>query len=116
MNPSKARDPDHRQRQDSAPVAAWRERMATEATIAACKDRAATIETVNADLKAHRGLDRLQVRGIGRVTCALLWSVLAYSPRGPFLALLRRREVGPWAVTRPWIARGTRACAGVSTI
>jgi hypothetical protein len=62
MNPSKARDPDQRQRQDGTPVAVWRERMATEAAIAADKDRAATIETVNADLSGRCSRTALEAR------------------------------------------------------
>ena len=43
------------------------------------KERAATSETVNADLKTHRGLARLTVRGLDKVTCVALWSALAYN-------------------------------------
>lgn len=35
---------------------------------------AATAETVNADLKRWRGLDRLLVRGIDKVLTVALWS------------------------------------------
>jgi transposase len=41
------------------------------------KERAATAETVNADLKTWRSLDRFLVRGTRKVTCVLLCNVLA---------------------------------------
>ena len=43
------------------------------------KDRASTIETVNAELKTERGLERFRVRGLSKVRCVALWSVLAYN-------------------------------------
>lgn len=79
MQSSKERDLAKRQREDSDAVAAWRQRMATDEAKETYRERAATIETTNADLKAHRGLERLRVRGIGKVTCALLWSVLTHN-------------------------------------
>jgi hypothetical protein len=42
-------------------------------------ERAATAETVNADLKTWRGLDRLLVRGISKVLIIATWSALVYS-------------------------------------
>ncbi len=43
------------------------------------KERAATSETVNADLKTFRGLHAFAVRGLQKVRCVALWSVLAYN-------------------------------------
>ena len=43
------------------------------------KLRAATIETINGDLKAHRGMTRFRVRGLGRVKSVLTLSVLTYN-------------------------------------
>ena len=40
--------------------------------------RASTAETVNADLRCFRGLDRFLVRTLPKVTCVVLWSVIAY--------------------------------------
>lgn len=57
----------------------WRTRMATDEGKAIYRDRAATIETVNGDLRLHRGLDRLLVRGAPKVICVTLWAVLAYN-------------------------------------
>ena len=53
--------------------------MGSEEGKAVYKERAATSETLNADLKTHRGLARLTVRGLGKVTCVVLWSALAYN-------------------------------------
>ena len=64
---------------DSPAVAAWRQRMGSEESQAIYKLRAATSETVNADLKTHRGLGQLTVRGLDKIRCAVLWSVLAYN-------------------------------------
>jgi len=43
------------------------------------KLRAATSETVNGDLKSHRGLERLLVRGTNKVRYVALWAALAYN-------------------------------------
>jgi transposase len=72
-------DPHEPKRTDSVAVAAWRERMGTEAAKATYKQRAATIETVNGELKTERGLDRFGVRGLSKARCVTLWSVLAYN-------------------------------------
>ncbi len=53
--------------------------MAPTEAKAIYKERAAISETINADLKTWRGLGRLPVRGIGKVTCIALWSALAYN-------------------------------------
>jgi transposase len=57
------RDPHAPRDSDSEAVAAWRARMASPEAKTIYKARAATAETVNADAKAHRGFDRLAVRG-----------------------------------------------------
>ena len=64
---------------DSQAVAAWRARMQTPEGRAAYQQRAAISETVNADLKSFRGLASLSVRGLKKVRCVVLWSVLAYN-------------------------------------
>ena len=65
--------------QDSAAMQALKERMGSDVGKAIYKERAATAETVNADLKTWRSLDRFLVRGTRKVTCVLLWNVLAYN-------------------------------------
>jgi transposase len=67
------RDPHAPREDDSEAVAAWRARMATDEAKTIYKERAATAETVNADAKAHRGLDSFGVRGLDKVAgCACL--------------------------------------------
>jgi hypothetical protein len=53
--------------------------MSSEAGKVAYKERAATSETVNADLKSFRGLHAFTVRGLTKVRCVALWSALAYN-------------------------------------
>ena len=72
-------DPHRRKKGDSATIARWRERMGTERAKAIYKLRAATAETVNADLRCWRGLDRLNIRGLVKVSCGALWAALAYN-------------------------------------
>ena len=76
---SKKVDPYQVRPTDSAEVAKWRRRMATEEAKTIYKERAATSETVNADLRTYRGLDRFLVRGLAKVKCVALWSALAYN-------------------------------------
>jgi hypothetical protein len=64
---------------DSPAQAQWRERMGTPSAKAIYKERAATIETANADLKQHRGLTQLTVRGLAKSKCVALWCALAYN-------------------------------------
>lgn len=64
---------------DSSEVAAWRQRMGTAEAKEEYKLRAATAETVNADLKAHRGFTQVNVRGLSKVTCVALWAALTYN-------------------------------------
>jgi Transposase DDE domain len=73
-------DPHEPKRTDSPAVGDWRKRMATEEAKAIYKERAATIETVNGELKTQRGMGRFLVRGLRKARCAALWSVLAYNP------------------------------------
>jgi len=72
-------DPHAPKPNDSEAVAAWRQRMATPEAKEVYKERAATAETVNADLRVHRGLDRLNVRGIDKVLSVTLWAALSYN-------------------------------------
>jgi transposase len=64
---------------DSEAVAQWRARMNTDAAKEIYKDRAATSETINADLRTFRGMSPFAVRGIAKATCVTLWSALAYN-------------------------------------
>ena len=53
--------------------------MSSEGGKAIYKQRASTSETVNADLKTHRGLLQLTVRGLAKAKCVALWCALAYN-------------------------------------
>ena len=64
---------------DTPGVAAWRARMTRDEGRHVYKERAATSETVNADLKMFRGLNGFVVRGLTKVCCIALWSALAYN-------------------------------------
>lgn len=74
---------------DSAAQAQWRQRMAGEEAKTIYKERAATSETVNADLKQHRGLVQLTVRGLAKAQCVAIWCALAYNLMHFGAALLR---------------------------
>jgi transposase len=68
-----------RRRTDGPGVAAWRRRMQTERGAEIYKQRAATAETVNADLRTWRGLGPVLVRGADKVLCLALWSAITYN-------------------------------------
>lgn len=80
---AKPREPSHdpyaRKKEDTDATAAWRARMGTDEAKEIYKDRSATAETTNADLRCYRGLDRLLVRGTKKVTSLLLWGALSYN-------------------------------------
>ena len=71
---NKKTDPYQVRPTDSAAVARWRTRMATPEAKTLYKKRAATSETVNADLRTYRGLGPFLVRGLRKATCVALWS------------------------------------------
>jgi len=73
------RDPHAPRPEDSEAVAGWRQRMGTDDAKAIYKQRAATAETVNADAKEHRGLDRLAVRGLDKVLGSASLFALTYN-------------------------------------
>ena len=84
--PSKpARNPQNRGRElepkpsDSEAVQAWKRRMASKEGQEIYKQRAATSETVNADLRTYRGLAPFTVRGLNKIKCVTLWCALAYN-------------------------------------
>ena len=93
--PKPARDMRRRGRElepkagDSEAVLAWKRRMASAEGQAIYRQRAATSETVNADLRSHRGLTQLTVRGLAKAKCVALWCALAYNVMHFGAALLR---------------------------
>ncbi len=72
-------DPHQPKPNDSPEVAEWRRRMGTPEAKEIYKERAATAETTNADLRCNRALDRLLVRTIPKVKCVVLWAALTYN-------------------------------------
>jgi transposase len=72
------RDPHTPLPTDSAAVAEWRQRMGTEKSKAIYKERAATAECVNAQMR-NRGLYQFRVRGLVKVKAVVLWYVLAHN-------------------------------------
>jgi transposase len=83
--PTVPRDPDKLDQRyvpkptDTDEQAAWRTRMGTDEAKTIYRERASTIETTNADLKTHRGLEQFLVRGLEKVKCVAVWSALAYN-------------------------------------
>ena len=72
-------DPHKPKADDKQHVAAWRKRMGTETAKETYKLRAATSECANADLRAHRGLQQLPVRGIEKTLTVGLWMAITYN-------------------------------------
>ena len=85
MPPKGATNPERRGQElepkpgDSAAVKAWKQRMASEEGKQIYKQRGATSETLNADLRTFRGLGRITVRGLAKIRCVALWCALAYN-------------------------------------
>jgi transposase len=83
--PKPARNPENRGHElqpkpsDSEAIGAWKQRMASEEGQKIYQQRAATSETVNADLRTYRGLAPLTVRGLNKIKCVALWCALAYN-------------------------------------
>jgi transposase len=80
-----ARNPKKRGRElevrtgDSEAVRRWKQRMASAEGKQIYLRRAATSETVNADLRTYRGLGQITVRGLSKAKCVALWCALAYN-------------------------------------
>ena len=64
---------------DGPGVAQWRERMQTQEAKEKIKQRGGIAETPNGELKAQRGLDRMLVRGIEKVTAVMLLGAIVYN-------------------------------------
>jgi transposase len=83
--PKPARNPQNRGHElepkpsDSEAIRAWKQRMESEEGKKIYKQRAATSETVNAELRTYRGLAPLTVRGLNKIKCVALWCALAYN-------------------------------------
>ncbi len=83
--PKPARQPHRQGRElepkprDSEAVLAWKRRMASAEGREIYRQRAATSETINGDLRCYRGLTQLTVRGLAKAKCVALWCALAYN-------------------------------------
>jgi len=53
--------------------------MASEEGQKIYRQRAATSETINADLRSYRGLTQITVRGLNKARWVALWCALAYN-------------------------------------
>lgn len=87
----KDRRPADKRKSDTDAVMAWRQRMDTDAAKAIYRERAATIECVNAQIR-NRGLRQFLVRGLEKVRAVALWHALAHNLRIAF-ALMAPVEV-----------------------
>jgi transposase len=64
--------------EDTEQVREWRTRMGSEAAQRLYRQRASTVECVNAQVR-NRGLLRLLVRGLRKVTAVALWAAAAHN-------------------------------------
>jgi transposase len=64
--------------EDTPAVVRWRQRMATEEAQAVYKERGATAEWVNAQVRQH-GVSRFTVRGLAKVTTVMLLVAVAHN-------------------------------------
>lgn len=72
-------DPYRAKETESAELGAWRRRMGSVRGRAVYRERGAVAETVNADLRTWRGLDRFLVRGREKVLAVTLLTALTYN-------------------------------------
>ena len=82
------RDPMPAQATDAPAVAAWRQRMQTDTAKQLYRQRGAIAERINADIRTHRTLGRLLVRGPQKVLMCALWVAVAHN-------LVRAMEIVP---------------------
>ena len=85
-------DPVPVQPTDSPAVAAWRARMQTDEAKQQYRARGAIAERINADLRTHRTLGRLLVRGLPKIQACVLWMALAHN-------LMRSMDLVPHLMT-----------------
>ena len=85
LPPKSARQPGNRGRElepkpgDSPAILRWKRRMRSPEGQEIYKERAATSETVNAELRSYRGLAQITVRGLKKARCVARWCALAYN-------------------------------------
>ena len=64
---------------DPLAVAQWRERMGTDEAKELYKERAASVECVNAQARSQRGVQQVRVRGQAKVKCVALWTAITHN-------------------------------------
>ena len=64
---------------DGPGVRAWRLRMQTPAAAELMRQRSGVAETPNAELKTYRGMDRMLVRGLTKVSSVVLLIAIVYN-------------------------------------
>jgi len=64
---------------DPPAVAQWRERMGTDVAKERYKERAASVECVNAQVRSQRGVQQVRVRGQAKVKCVALWTAITHN-------------------------------------
>ncbi len=64
---------------DPPAVAEWRERMGTDQAKELYKQRAASVECVNAQARSQRGVQQVRVRGQAKVKCVALWTAITHN-------------------------------------
>jgi len=64
---------------DPPAVAVWRERMGTDTAKELYKERAASVECVNAQVRSQRGVQQVRVRGLAKVKCVALWTAITHN-------------------------------------
>lgn len=74
-----ARNPYEPLKGDAPAVAAWRQRMGTAEAKAIYKERAATAECANAQCRSRYGLQQFAVRGVNKVACVVLLTVITHN-------------------------------------
>jgi|JRYL01.1.fsa_nt_gb transposase len=72
-------DPHRPKQNDEEHVSEWRKRMGTGQATEIYRQRAATSERTNADLRQHRGLRHIPVRGIEKTLMVGLWMAITYN-------------------------------------
>ena len=64
---------------DPPAVAEWRERMGTAEAKELYKERAASVECVNAQARSQRGVQQVRVRSQAKVKCVALWTAITHN-------------------------------------
>jgi hypothetical protein len=72
-------DPHRPKKNDKEHVSMWRKRMGAGQATEICRQRAATSERTSADLRQHRGLRQLPVRGSEKALMVGPWMAITYN-------------------------------------